>query len=118
MGPETLEGAGEGPTQALSLWPAEIGSSPIISFLCSWFTHQGGEQSRGMICREFLSELFLAILSYMLRNSKHNQSVGGRKSDTAFQKPNGNECEDCDAITLLLLVYYLNEVPDCKPWKE
>lgn len=78
-------GPGESPAQTLSLWLEEIGSSLIISFFHSWFTHQGGEQSLGIICREFLSELLLTILSYILRNLKQNQSAEGRKSDTAFQ---------------------------------
>ena len=36
----------------------KTGSSLVISFLCSWFPHWGGEQSLGIICTEFFSLFF------------------------------------------------------------
>lgn len=110
MGPETLVRPGESPAQTLSLWLEEIGSSLIISSFHSWFTHQGGEQSLGIICREFLSELPLTILSYISQELETKLVCWRKKIRHCISKPNGNECEDCNAITFLLLVYFLNVV--------
>lgn len=97
-------GPGEGPALTLSLWPEDTGSSRI-SFFPSWVTHQGGGRSLRSVCREFLSELLLATLSYVVRNSKQNQSAGGGKSDAALQKQMETTVRIAMPFTFLLFAY-------------